>query len=66
MSQISDYLLQAELALAAYADLFSGTPNTANLQKAGMSLAQANAFALKWSVVDQFNSITGVSATGAR
>ena len=62
-----DSYKQAELALASYASLSNVTLNTRTgidaLKAAGMSDAQATAFALKWSVVDQFNSISGVSAT---
>ena len=65
MSQISEYFRQAELSLAAYASLTAGVPNEDNLKKdAGMSPAQATAFAAKWNVVDQYTDpLTGVSAT---
>lgn len=65
MNNSVEYFNQAELALAAYANLQAGTPNTGKLQDdAGMSAAQAAAFASKWNVVDQYTDITtGASAT---
>lgn len=59
-----NYFTQAELALAAYANLTTIRPDETALIEAGMSAAQASAFALKWNVVDQYTDIaTGVSAT---
>ncbi|MBU1340155.1 MAG: hypothetical protein KKE44_05140 [Proteobacteria bacterium] len=67
MSIITEYFQQSELAFAAYANLFPGISDDAyiiNLKKAGMSNAQAEAFAAKWQVADSYpNPITGVSAT---
>lgn len=61
---IQDYITQAELALAAYANLTTIEPDEAELRKAGMTTAQASAFAAKWNVVDQYTDITtGASAT---
>ena len=63
MNIFQNYFAQAELALAAYADLTTGEPNKAELKKAGMSDAQATRFASTWRVVTQYTAITGVSAT---
>jgi len=64
MSQINDYFIQAELAMAAYANLNVGAPSQGELIQAGMSSVQAAQFASKWVVVEQYNDpITGVSAT---
>ena len=64
MNIFQNYFAQAELALAAYADLTTGEPNKAELKKAGMSDAQATRFASTWRVVTQYTDpITGVSAT---
>jgi Ca2+-binding RTX toxin-like protein len=67
VSLIRDYFTQAELALAAYADLQPGVPNTGKLQDdgRGMSPAQAQRFSEQWRVVDSpYNDpITSVSAT---
>lgn len=66
MSTIVEYYKQAELALASYAILEAGILDSASvnaLKIAGMSEAQASDFASKWTVIDQFDSITGVSAT---
>lgn len=55
MSPIIEYSNQAELALAAYADLSgssSGYP--AALEAAGMSALQAVEFAKRWTVIDQY------------
>ncbi|MCU7837979.1 MAG: lipase family protein, partial [Candidatus Thiodiazotropha sp. (ex Troendleina suluensis)] len=55
MSNITDYFTQAELALAAYADLQPGIPNIDRLQMDGdgMSLTQSEDFAKRWRVLDQ-------------
>lgn len=65
MSQITEYFKQAELALAAYADLSIPVAQyPAALRDAGMSATQARDFASKWAVVTQYTDpITGVSAT---
>lgn len=64
MNIFQNYFAQAELALAAYADLTTGEPNKAEIEKAGMSDAQATRFASTWRVVTQYTDpITGVSAT---
>ena len=61
MSQ--DYFTQAELALAAYAKLTTTRPDEAALVDAGMSQAQALRFASTWTIVDQYNAPSGLSAT---
>lgn len=68
MSLINESYIQAELALASYSNLtpgLSGKDYTDALIDGGkgMSTAQASDFASKYSVVQQFNSITGTSAT---
>lgn len=68
MSLVSDLYIQAELALASYSNLTAGISDNPYIDALknggdGMSDAQASDFASKWTVVDQFNSITGVSAT---
>jgi len=57
MSIVTDYFKQSELALAAYATLSSGVPDTQALQQeaVGMSPSQAERFAETWHVVDQYN-----------
>ncbi|MCB0065833.1 MAG: hypothetical protein KDD77_01710, partial [Caldilineaceae bacterium] len=69
MSMIADYFKQAELALAAYANLFSGIAGDEfriALEDGGkgMSPTQAAFFASHWRVIDQSPaSPTGFSAT---
>ncbi|MBI5460734.1 MAG: hypothetical protein HY941_00935, partial [Gammaproteobacteria bacterium] len=66
MSTIEQYYSQAELALAAYANLLSGIPNTTALQDDGngMSAAQAAQFAQTYTVVTQYtDTSTSFSAT---
>jgi len=66
MNSIIEYFEQSELSLAAYATLIPGidpfdalTDNTV-----GMSAAQADHFARKWTVIDQYtDTSTGFSAT---
>lgn len=53
MSIITDYFKQAELALAAYAEL-DGVNFIDPLKEAGMSDAQARRFARDWRVVEQY------------
>ncbi|MGN2393271.1 hypothetical protein, partial [Pelomicrobium sp. G1] len=60
MNTIADYLKQAELALAAYAEnLYPGIPLDNFLTALesggkGMSPTQAARFASRWRVVDQY------------
>ena len=55
-TDISDMYVQAELALAAYADLLPGTPDVTKLQgPAGMSQSQATQFSKRWKVVEQYD-----------
>ncbi len=64
MNTISDNFRQAELALAAYASLSIGEPEPEDLKTAGMTAAQAAAFAATYSVVAQYNDpATDLSAT---
>lgn len=57
-------LAQSELALAAYSsNLTAGPPDIPKLTAAGMESAQSERFAETWTVVEQFNDPTGVSAT---
>ena len=66
MSSSTEFLKQAELALASYAVLSPGEPNQTNLQDSGrgMSIDQASRFALNWRVITQYNHPTnGLSAT---
>ncbi len=72
MSNVTQYFQQAELALAAYSNLNSDMPLEAYktaLQQGGvgMSQSQAEQFATRFKVVDQFISFgvigTGFSAT---
>jgi len=66
VAAIQNYFLQAELALAAYANLVPGTPNTDELVKSsvGMSPTQAASFAERWRVIAQHTDVsTGLSAT---
>ncbi|MBK9595391.1 MAG: hypothetical protein IPO57_08555 [Rhodocyclales bacterium] len=55
MTVIEQYYMQAELSLAAYADL-SGpiSDHPVKLREAGMSEKQAQIFAERWRVVDQY------------
>lgn len=59
----ASFFKQSELALAAYANLATGRPDEAALRAAGMAASQATRFANNWNVVDQYNDITGLSAT---
>lgn len=61
---IKDCFKQAQLAVAAYADLISGRPDQTALIHAGMTEAQSADFAAYWRVVEQYtDALTGVSAT---
>ena len=68
MSLITDALKQAELALAAYANITSGITISA-LKDAGMTEIQATKFAAAWTVASQYtdagpsSSATGLSVT---
>ncbi|AGF79746.1 hypothetical protein UWK_03219 [Desulfocapsa sulfexigens DSM 10523] len=60
MSTISEYYLQAELALASYSNLspgMSGKDYTDALQNNGngMTLTQAQDFSSNWNVIDQYD-----------
>lgn len=70
MKSVSKYYEQAELALAAYAVLTAGMSGkndvsyADSLEDAGMTNLQAQHFASKYSVVDQFNHAdSGLSVT---
>ncbi|MEW6292451.1 MAG: hypothetical protein AB1544_03990 [Pseudomonadota bacterium] len=66
MNVITEYFKQAELALAAYAQLMPGSPDIEALKHpdVGMSESQAERFAEHWRVIDQSPaSPTGFSAT---
>ncbi len=68
MSTIIEYFEQAELAFGAYSTLhteITGGAYTDALEDVGkgMSSSQATTFALKWKVVDQYNDVSGLSAT---
>ena len=64
MPKISDYSKQAQLALAAYANLLPGVANIQELQRAGFAASLANQYADKWIVVDQVSDPgSGLSAT---
>lgn len=66
MSQISNYFIHSELALAAYANLAPGEDPVPALtdNAVGMSLAQAQQFAESLIVVDQYtDSASGLSVT---
>ena len=56
MDNISVYAIQAELALASYANLTAGVPSIDELKRdaVGMSDAQARRFARDWRVVEQY------------
>ncbi|MBM3358986.1 MAG: hypothetical protein FJY54_14830 [Betaproteobacteria bacterium] len=60
MTKAALYSQQAELALAAYANLKVGVARAAyeaalRDEGRGMSVAQAERFAERWRVVDQYN-----------
>ncbi|MEI2677286.1 MAG: hypothetical protein V9G29_05165 [Burkholderiaceae bacterium] len=66
MSFSTEFLKQAELALASYAELSPGEPNQTNLQDSGrgMSIDQASRFSINWRVILQYDNINnGLSAT---
>lgn len=57
MNAATNYFMQAELALASYAELQAGTPNVDKLKDGtkGLSDKQANNFATTYDVVAQYN-----------
>ena len=65
MTMFAEYLNHAELAMAAYADLASGSPDIEALKHpdVGMSPTQATSFAENWRVIDQQTDANGFSAT---
>ena len=70
MSTIKELYVQSLLAQASYANLTAGSLNTnaqlTNLEsekQGSMAAAEATNFASKWTVVDQYNGLSGVSAT---
>jgi Ca2+-binding RTX toxin-like protein len=66
MTTIIDSARQAELALAAYAELFSGISGNSYrvaLLTAGMSTSQAINFTNHWKVIDSANFPNGAAAT---
>ena len=67
MINSADLLLNAEFALAAYANLVDGTLDTdaqkASLVNAGMTEKQAANFASRYSVVTQFDDITEIGGS---
>lgn len=63
MATIIEQAQQAELALAAYADLTVGIPDRNSLINiAGFSESQADKFRARYTVVDQYNVATGAAA----
>ncbi len=62
MTTIIQQAQQAELALAAYANLVKGDPLKNDLVNAGLSELQADQFKEKYTVVDQYNITTGAAA----
>ncbi len=64
MTSISKYFDQAELALAAYADLESNIDPLSELKRKGFADLQARSFLEQWRVVEQYSDpLTGLSAT---
>ncbi len=63
MNQQTEYSKQAELALAAYGDFATQESTRQKLIAAEFSKIQADAFILKYRIVDQYTDITGLSAT---
>ncbi|MXS81831.1 calcium-binding protein [Nitrosomonas oligotropha] len=63
MNQQAEYSKQAELALAAYGDFVTQEPARQKLIAAEFSEIQADAFILKYRIVEQYTDITGLSAT---
>jgi hypothetical protein len=62
MSQQTEYLKQAELALAAYADFTSNILTQAELKDADFSTSQAQRFDDTYRVITQYTDVTGLSA----
>ena len=64
MTISSDYLSQAELAFAAYADLTGPVSgHKVALEAAGMTSSQANLFLSTYTALSQYNASNGLSAT---
>ncbi len=66
MTAIGDFAKQADLALAAYANVTSGISGKAYtdaLQAVGMSSAQATEFSQRWAVIDSVSFPNGAAAT---
>ncbi|MDY0014279.1 MAG: hypothetical protein RBS40_15500 [Rhodocyclaceae bacterium] len=64
MAIVSDYLSQAELALAAYADLTGPASGYKTaLEAVGVASPQADALLSNYTVVEQYTDSTGLSAT---
>lgn len=64
MTLTTDLFEQAQLALAAYADLATGSPDLQKLRVAGLTLRQADRFIERYRVVTRhWNSGNGLSAT---
>ncbi|MFN4341574.1 MAG: calcium-binding protein [Azonexus sp.] len=66
MNTMSDFSKQSDLALAAYAELYSGISGAAfrnALKDVGMSPAQAEHFSTQWRVVDSKTFPNGAAAT---
>jgi len=64
VSQHTEYFKQAELALAAYANLVTEISNQDELKEAEFSNKQASTFTNTYRVIDQFDdALTGLSAT---
>lgn len=63
MTTIIQQAQQAELALAAYANLIAGSdPSPKSLTDAGLSDSQADKFIARYTVVDQYNVTNGTAA----
>ncbi|WP_418647602.1 calcium-binding protein [Thauera butanivorans] len=64
MTNIAQCLSSAELALAAYASLSQGSPNTEHLKEAGLSNKQAELFASNYTVVTQYTDTLAEGGLG--
>ncbi len=63
MSNLLDIEVEGQLAFASYAVLGKGVIVPGALRDAGMSSVQADLFSNEWVVLDQFNALSGLSAT---
>jgi hypothetical protein len=64
MAMANDFFVEAQLALAAYANLPSSVPDITALEEAGIPTAQAVRFAETWTVITQYTDLTsGLSVT---